>query len=54
MYAPVVLRFNTYGAVLSPAARTYCKHALADLQLQEWVSGARAQLSGGARSSEPG
>ena len=54
MYAPVVLRFHTYGAVLSPAARAYCKHALADPQLQEWVRGARAQLAGGAPSSEPG
>ena len=54
MYAPVVLRFHTYGAVLSPAARAYFEHALADPQLQEWVRGARAQLAGGAPSSEPG
>ncbi len=54
MYAPVVLRFRTYGAVLSPAAQAYCEHALADPQLQEWVRGARAQLAGGAPRSEPG
>jgi len=54
MYAPVVLRFHTYGARLSVAARAYCEHALADPQLQEWVRGARAQLAGGTPSSEPG
>lgn len=43
MYAPVVLRFNTYGADLSPPAREYVATALADPCLKEWVAGARAE-----------
>lgn len=41
MYAPVVLRFNTYGAQLSQTARWYLAAALEDLALQEWVLAAK-------------
>ena len=38
MYAPVVLRFNTYGAgSISPAARWYMATVLEDAPLQEWL-----------------
>ncbi|MEQ1579661.1 MAG: glutathione S-transferase family protein [Steroidobacteraceae bacterium] len=43
MYAPVVLRFNTYGADLSPPAREYVATALRDPCLKEWVAGAQAE-----------
>jgi glutathione S-transferase len=41
MYAPVVLRFNTYGADISPTARWYMASVLEDPALQEWMQGAR-------------
>ncbi|HMN46068.1 MAG TPA: glutathione S-transferase family protein [Povalibacter sp.] len=44
MYAPVVLRFHTYGAKLSDAAAAYVRHVLADAPLREWIAGARAEL----------
>jgi glutathione S-transferase len=37
MYAPVVLRFNTYGARLSDTAGEYVATALHDPALQKWV-----------------
>lgn len=43
MYAPVVLRFNTYGADLSVQARAYVATALSDPCLKEWVAGAQAE-----------
>lgn len=52
MYAPVVLRCNTYGADLTPAARAYMDYALSDPHLQDWIRGAREQVAGGGRSSE--
>ena len=43
MFAPVVLRFNTYGAVaISPAARWYMASVLEDAALQEWLQAAKA------------
>jgi glutathione S-transferase len=42
MYAPVVLRFNTYGAgSISPAARWYMASVLEDGALQEWLAAAK-------------
>jgi glutathione S-transferase len=41
MYAPVALRFNTYGAQLSEIARWYMATVIADPALQEWVSAAQ-------------
>ena len=43
MYAPVVLRFNTYGARISPSARWYMAAVLEDAALQEGLQGARAE-----------
>src|SRR5579862_5330514 len=43
MYAPVVLRFNTYGARISDTARWYMATVLEDGALQEWLRAARAE-----------
>jgi glutathione S-transferase len=43
MYAPVVLRFNTYGARISQSARWYMASVLEDASLQEWLQGARQE-----------
>lgn len=43
MYAPVVLRFRTYEAPLSPIASAYCDHVLADPVLRDWISAAEAE-----------
>jgi glutathione S-transferase len=43
MYAPVVLRFRTYGAQVSQSARWYLATALEDSALQEWVQSAQAE-----------
>ena len=40
MYAPVVLRFKTYGADISPTARWYMASVLEDAPLQEWLQAA--------------
>jgi glutathione S-transferase len=40
MFAPVFLRFQTYGAALSPASQAYLSHALADATLLEWQEAA--------------
>lgn len=44
MYAPVVLRFNTYGASLSPRAQVYFDHVMADPHLHDWIAGARQEI----------
>ncbi|MFC3032308.1 glutathione S-transferase [Pseudoalteromonas fenneropenaei] len=38
MFAPVVLRFKTYGVALIPAAQRYCEHALQCESLQLWIA----------------
>jgi glutathione S-transferase len=43
MYAPVVLRFRTYGARLDAVASAYVATALADSHLQAWLAAARAE-----------
>ncbi|MBV6417932.1 MAG: hypothetical protein CMLOHMNK_02711 [Steroidobacteraceae bacterium] len=43
MFAPVVLRFLTYGAQLSKPAAAYVETALADPVLREWISAAEAE-----------
>ena len=43
MYAPSVLRFNTYGAHISQTARWYMASVLEDAALQEWLLGARQE-----------
>jgi glutathione S-transferase len=43
MYAPVVLRFNTYGARVSEGARWYMASVLEDAALQEWLRAAKQE-----------
>jgi glutathione S-transferase len=43
MFAPVVLRFNTYRAQLSDTARWYMAAALENPALQEWISAAQIE-----------
>ena len=43
MYAPVVLRFNTYAARISQAARWYMATVLEDAPLQEWLQAAKQE-----------
>ena len=43
MYAPVALRFHTYGAQLSPVAAAYVQAVLADPIMGEWLAAARAE-----------
>jgi glutathione S-transferase len=40
MYAPVALRFRSYGATLSPAAACYLDTVLNDAPLQQWLADA--------------
>jgi glutathione S-transferase len=42
-YAPVVLRFNTYGARISQTARWYMASVLEDAALQEWLQAAKQE-----------
>lgn len=43
MYAPTVLRFNTYGARISQTARWYMASVLEDAPLQEWLQAAKQE-----------
>jgi glutathione S-transferase len=43
MYAPVVLRFNTYGARISDTARWYMASVLEDAALQQWLQAAKQE-----------
>lgn len=43
MYAPVVLRFNTYSAHISQTARWYMASVLEDAPLQEWLQAAKQE-----------
>jgi glutathione S-transferase len=43
MYAPVVLRFNTYGARISQTARWYMASVLEDAPLQQWLQAAKQE-----------
>ena len=51
MYAPVVLRFNTYGARLSHGAQGYFASTMQDAHLQEWIRGAEHELATAGRPS---
>lgn len=44
MYAPVVLRFATYGATLSEPAGHYRDQVLSDAHLREWIDGAEREI----------
>ncbi len=43
MYAPVALRFNTYGADISQTARWYIASVLEDPVMQEWLAAAKRE-----------
>lgn len=43
MYAPVVLRFQSYGLPLEQLPRQYIETVLADPCLREWIDAARAE-----------
>ena len=43
MYAPVVLRFQTYGVELPPHLRAYCKQILSIPFMKEWIEAAQAE-----------
>ena len=43
MYAPVALRFNTYGAQISETARWYMAAVIEDAAMQEWVQAAQSE-----------
>ena len=45
MYAPVVMRFQTYGVQLGPEATEYSENMLQNEALQKWVSAARQETS---------
>jgi glutathione S-transferase len=45
MYAPVVLRFLSYGAPVSDASRSYMDQVLGDSRLQEWISAAGTETA---------
>jgi glutathione S-transferase len=43
MYAPVVLRFRTYGARLSECSAAYVTTVLADVHMRDWLKSAAAE-----------
>jgi glutathione S-transferase len=43
MYAPVVMRFNTYHPALSPQAAAYAAHCIAQPAMQAWIAGAQTE-----------
>ena len=45
MYAPVVLRFNTYRPRLSSPSSAYVEHVLADSHLREWLREAHDEIA---------
>lgn len=45
MYAPVVLRFNTYQPRLSSASSVYMEHVLADPAMREWLRDAHDEIA---------
>ena len=45
VYAPVVLRFATYGATLSEPAGWYRDQVLSDAHLREWIRGAEREIA---------
>jgi glutathione S-transferase len=45
MFAPVVMRFNSYAPALSDAARAYAGRVTALPAVQAWIDGARDEAS---------
>jgi len=44
MYAPVVLRFRTYGINLPESAKIYANRLLESLSMQEWLAAAETEI----------
>ncbi|HYD46707.1 MAG TPA: glutathione S-transferase family protein [Terriglobales bacterium] len=44
MYAPVVIRFDTYQVPLPPMAAQYLSTVLADTPMREWIASGREEL----------
>lgn len=47
MYAPVVLRFNHYGAELTPSSQEYVQQWLQDAHMREWIGDAEREAVSG-------
>ena len=43
MYAPVVLRFNTYRPALGEDAQAYCQTILEMPEMQAWIAAAKKE-----------
>jgi glutathione S-transferase len=48
-YAPVVMRFRSYGVTLAPALNAYCERVLAHPAVARWVAEAVAETEHAAR-----
>lgn len=48
-YAPVVMRFRTYGVSLAPALQAYCDRVTAHPSVAAWIAGALAETETCAR-----
>lgn len=48
-FAPVVMRFRTYGVALAPALNAYCERVLAHPAVARWISEALAETEVAAR-----
>ena len=44
MYAPVVLRFRTYGINLPDSAKVYANRVLESRTMQDWLSAAETEI----------
>lgn len=44
MYAPVVLRFRTYGINLPDSAKVYANRVLESIAMQEWLTAAETEI----------
>ena len=47
MYAPIVLRFNTYGPKLSAVANAYMQQTMSDPHMLEWLRDAQREVGAG-------
>ncbi|KND59080.1 Glutathione S-transferase [Candidatus Burkholderia verschuerenii] len=45
MYAPVVMRFNTYAPELSATSRAYAERVTASPAVAEWIDGAKQEVA---------
>ena len=48
-FAPVVMRFRTYGVALAPALNAYCERVLAHPAVARWISEALAETEVAAK-----